>query len=108
MPGGNHQHWHILGIGLGNARKGVLDPRPLLGGEHAVLLASPDAGKAVRHADADPLLPAQDGSYVERGAGLDQRVARIAGQELCPFAPKNLGKDVSAVHAGLPLSVCGP
>ncbi len=49
---------------------------------------------AVRDADADALLPAQDGADVERGAGLDQRIARIAGEELRAFALEDFGDDV--------------
>ena len=73
-------------------------PGPCLGGEYAILLAALDAGIAVGHADADALLPAQDGPDVERGAGLDQRIARIAGEELGSLAPENFGDDGGAVH----------
>ena len=48
--------------------------------------AAPDAAIAVGHAHPDPLLPAQNRPDVERGAGLDQRVAWIAGQKFGAFA----------------------
>jgi hypothetical protein len=98
QPGRNDQQRHVLGIGLGDARKGVLDPRTRLRREHAVALAALDAGIAVGHADTDSLLPAQDGTDVERGARFDQRVARVAGEELGPLALENFGNERGAVH----------
>src|SRR5262249_58932773 len=81
QPGRNDQQRDVLGKGLGNARKGVLDARSGLGGEYAVALAALDTGIAVRQADADALLPAENRTDVERGAGLDQRIAGIAGED---------------------------
>ncbi len=49
---------------------------------------------AVGDADADALLPAQDRTDVERGAGLDQRIARIAGEEFGALALEDFGDDV--------------
>jgi len=98
QPGRNDKERDVLGKGLGNARKGVLDAGTGLGGEYAVALAALDTGIAVRQADADALLPAQNRTDVERGAGLDQRVARIAGEELRSLAPKDFGDDGGAVH----------
>src|SRR5262249_25033989 len=99
---GNHQHRHVLGVGLGDAGKGVLDAGAGLRREHAVAPAALDAAVAVGHADADALLPAQDRPDVERGAGLDQRIARIAGEKLRALALENLGNDFGAVHAFIP------
>src|SRR5215467_10091972 len=96
--GRNDEHWHVLGKRLRHARKRVLDAGPVLGREHAVLPPAPDARESVRHADADALLPAQNGADVDRGARLDQRVARIAGEELGALALEDLGNDVGAVH----------
>src|SRR5499433_1558068 len=98
QPGRNHQQRDVLGKGLGDARKGVLDAGSGLGGENAVALAALDAGVAVRQADADALLPAQNRTDVERGAGLDQRVAGIAGEELRSLAPEDFGDYGGAVH----------
>ena len=90
---GIDQHRDILGIGLGDAGERVLDAGAGLRGEHAVALAALDAGVAVRDADADALLPAQDGADIERGARLDQRIARIAGQELRALALEDFGDE---------------
>ena len=87
QPGRNDQERDVFGKGLGDAGKGVFDAGPGLGGEYAVALAALDTGIAVREADADALLPAQNRTDVERGAGLDQRVAGIAGEELRSLAP---------------------
>ena len=57
---------------------------------------------AVGDADADALLPAQDRPDVDRGAGLDQRVARIAGQKFRALALEDFGNDSGAVHVRLP------
>jgi hypothetical protein len=57
-----------------------------------------DARIAVRDTNADALLPAKDGAHVERGAGLDQRIARVAGQEARAFALEDLRDQSGAVH----------
>src|SRR5215831_17440011 len=98
QPGRNDQERDVLGKGLGNAGEGVLDAGSGLGGEYAVALAALDAGIAVRQADAHALLPAQDRTDVERGAGLDQRIAGITGEELRSLAPEDFGDDGGAVH----------
>jgi protein-disulfide isomerase-like protein with CxxC motif len=54
--------------------------------------------KAVRHADADALLPAQDRPHVDRRTGLDQRIARITGEEFGALTLDDRGNDVGAVH----------
>jgi hypothetical protein len=102
QPGRNDQERDVLGKGLGDAGKGVFDAGPGLGGEYAVALAALDTGIAVRQADADALLPAQNRTDVERGAGLDQRVAGIAGEELRSLAPEDLGDDGGAIHGLVP------
>ena len=53
---------------------------------------------AVGEADADALLPAEDRADVEGGAALDQRVARIGGEEVRAFAAEDFSDDVCAVH----------
>jgi hypothetical protein len=98
QPGRNDQERDVLGKGLGDAGKRVLDAGTGLGGEYAVALAMPDTGIAVRQANADALLPAQNRTDVERGAGLDQRITGIAGEELRSLAPKDFGDDGGAVH----------
>ena len=60
------------------------------------------AWASVREADADALLPAQNRTDVERGAGLDQRVAGIAGEELRSLAPEDFGDDGGAIHGLVP------
>ena len=98
QPRRDHQQRDVLGERLGDAGECVLDAGARLGREHAVALAALDAGVAVGQAHADALLPAQDGTDVERGAGLDQRVARIAGEKLGALALENFGDDGRAVH----------
>ena len=76
---GKDEKRHVLGKGLRDPGKGVLDARPGLGGEHAVSLAALDARIAVGNADADALLPAQDRADVDCRTGFDHRIARITG-----------------------------
>jgi hypothetical protein len=95
---GNHQERHILGIGLGDAGKGILDARPGLRGEYAVRFAAFDPRIAVSDADADALLPAQDRTDVDGGAGLDDRIAWVTRQEFGPLALENVGNHCSAIH----------
>jgi hypothetical protein len=96
--GRDHQHRHILRIGLRHAGEGILDAGPMLGGKDAVLLARADAAEAVGHADAHALLPAEDGADVELGAGIDQRIARVAGEKLGPLALEDFCDDIGALH----------
>src|SRR4029079_15520050 len=70
----------------------------MLGGENAVLPAGAHAGRAVGHAHAHALLAAEDRPDVEIGAGVDQRIARIAGEKLGPLALEDFGNDVGALH----------
>ncbi len=98
VAGRNDEYRHVLAERLGDAGIGVLDPRPVLGREHAVLFSLPDARKPVGDADPDALLAAQDGPDIERRAGLDQRVARVAGKKFRPLAPEDLRNDIRAVH----------
>jgi hypothetical protein len=60
QPRRDQQHRHVLGIGLRDAWERVLDAGAGLRREHAVHLGALDAAIAVRQADADALLPAQD------------------------------------------------
>jgi len=92
------QERHVLRIGLGHARIRVLDAGAGLGREHAVLLAALDAAIAVGEADADALLAAQDRPDAERGARLDDLVARIARQEFRALALEDFGDDLCAFH----------
>ena len=92
------QHRHVFRIGLGDAGKGVLDAGPGLGREHADAPSAVDPAVAVGEADPDPLLAAQDGADADRRAGLDQRVARVAGEELGPLALEDFGDCLGAVH----------
>jgi hypothetical protein len=96
--GRDHQHRHILRIGLRHAGEGILDAGAMLGGEDAVLLARADAAEAVGHADAHAFLPAKDRPDVELGAGVDQRIARIAGEKLGSFALEDFCDDIGALH----------
>jgi hypothetical protein len=98
QPGGNHEQRDVLGKRLGDPRKGILDAGTRLRGEYAIALAALDAGVTVRQADAHALLPAEDRANVEGGAGLDQRVARIAREKLRALAPEDFGDDGGAVH----------
>ena len=68
-PGRDDEQRHVLGIGLRDAGKGILDARSLLSGEYAVLPAAANAAEAVGHADADALLPAEDRTDIDLGAG---------------------------------------
>ncbi len=94
QPAGDDKQRHVLGIGLRDAGKGIFDARSGLGGEHAILLAALDARIAVGDADADALLPAQDRADVDCRAGLDHRIARIAGEEFGALALENFGNDL--------------
>src|SRR5262249_25639944 len=98
QPGRNDQERDVLRKGLGDAGKGIRDAGSSLGGEYAVALTVLDTGIAVGQADADALLPAQNRTDVERGAGLDQRVAGIAREEFRSLAPEDFGDDGGAVH----------
>ena len=95
---GDDEQGNVLRIGLGDAGEGILDAGSGLGGKHAVALAALDAAEAVGDADADALLPAQNRADVDRRAGLDHRVARIAGQKFGALALENVGNDFGAVH----------
>ena len=95
---GNDEKGDVLGKGLRHAREGVLDAGARLRSEDAVALAALDAGIAVRQADADALLPAQNRPDVERRAGLDQGVAGIARKKLGPLAPEYFCNNSSTVH----------
>jgi hypothetical protein len=98
MPGRNNEHRHVLRIGLRDASEGVLDAGPVLRGEHPDLASAADAREAVRDADAHPLLPAQDRADVELGAGVDERIARIAGKELGSLSLQDFGHHLRAIH----------
>ena len=103
QPGRNDQHRHVFREGLRHARESVLDAGAGLRGEHAVAPSALDAGIAVGRADADPLLPAQYRPDIERGGGLDQRVAWIAGEKLGALALQDFGNDFSTLHGCVPL-----
>ncbi len=92
------QYRDVLRERLGDAGKGILDARPVLSGEDTVLPSLADAREAVGHADADALLPAEDGADVDLGAGVDQRVARIAGEEFGALALQDFGNELCTVH----------
>ena len=57
-----------------------------------------DAAIAVGDADADALLPAEDRANVDRRAGLDDLIARIAGEKFSALDLEDLGNDFGAVH----------
>ena len=97
QPGRNHQQRDVLGKRLGNAGERILDAGARLRCEHAIALAALDAGVAIRQADAHALLPAEDRANVERGAGLDEGVARITGEKLRTLASEDFGNDGGAV-----------
>ena len=103
LAGRQDQHRHVLGIGLGDAGEGVLDAGSGLGREHPVAAAAVDPAVAVRQPDADPLLAAQDRADADLRAGLDQRVARVAGEEPGPLAPEDFRDGLGSVHAVLPV-----
>ena len=65
-----------------------------------------DARIAVRDADADALLPAQDGADVELGAGLDQRL-RIAGEEFGTLALENFATMAAPFMGRVPFWITG-
>jgi hypothetical protein len=98
QSGWNDQQRHVFGIGLGNAGKGVLNARPGLRREHTVACRRLRSAEAVGHADADPLLPAQDRAECRCGARFDQRIARVAGEEFRALALEDFGNELGAVH----------
>ena len=99
---GDDQQRHVLGIGLRDAGKRVLDAGAGLRREYAVALAALDAAVAVGKSDADALLPAQDRPDAQRRARLDDGVARIAGEEFGALALEDFGNDLRAVHVRSP------
>ena len=70
----------------------------MLSGEDAVLAAPTDPAEAVRHADADALLTTENRADVDLGARVDQRVARIAGEEFRALALQDFCDNVCAIH----------
>ena len=98
-----------VGIGRGDAGKGVLGAGPVLHREDAGRLAVGDAGAAVGHVDADPLLAADHRPHAARHRRLDDRRRRETEHRRDPFALQDLGDRVHDQHRRFPLWVrlCG-
>ena len=97
----NDEHRHIFREGLRHAGEGVLNTRPLLDNEYAILAPAHHTCEPVGDADADALLPTENGTDVDLGRRIDQWVARIAGEKLRAFPPEDFCDDISPVHACL-------
>ena len=87
-----------VGIGRGDAGKGILGARPVLHREDAGRIAVRDAGAAVGHVDADPLLAADHRPHPGVDGGLDDRRRRKAEQRRDALALQDLGDRVHDQH----------
>ena len=98
IAAGQHHDRHRVAVGLGHAAEGVLGAGPVLHGEDADPLARGDAADRVGHVQAGALLAHDDGADVGLGGRLDDRVDRIADQELGTFALQDLGDGGDRLH----------
>ena len=89
MPQGQDQHWDGIRVGRSHAREGIFCARAILHGKHANPLTVGNARKAVGDADADALLPAQNGPDPNSRCRIDQRCGRVGAEKLYPFALQN-------------------
>ena len=70
----------------------------MLSGEDTVLASLANARETVGHRDAGALLAAEDRADVDLGAGVDQRIARVAGEELGALALQHFRNELRTVH----------
>ena len=102
---GNEQHRDIVAEDLGGAGKRVLDAGSALHRKHAGALAVGRAADAVGNADADALLTAHDRRDADRGAGVDQCLARIANEMFYSLGLKNTCDSLGNFHVATPSGV---
>ncbi len=97
-----------VGEGRGDSGKGVLGPGTILHHENAGRLAVGNAGEAVGHVNADPLLTADDRADAGGDGILDQRRRWKAeeGRNSLPLEDFNDG--ICASHSDVPLALAGP
>jgi hypothetical protein len=98
---GNEQYRNVIAEHLRCAGKAVLDPGAALHREHAGALAVAGAADAVGDADPDALLAAHDRPDADLGAGIDERLARIADQVLDPFSLENARDGLGNLHVAV-------
>ena len=72
--------------------------RPILCRQERVGVGMADGFSRIRRGRQNGVFAAQNRADVDRGACLDQRVARITGEKAGPFALEDLGNHVGAVH----------
>ena len=63
----------------------------MLHGKHADTLTGVDAAISIRHMQANPFLAHDDGTDIRFGACLDDRVYRVADDELDAFPFQDVG-----------------
>src|SRR5260221_2231221 len=90
-----------MAVGLRYAAKAVLGAGAVLHDENADLVARGHLGDGVAHMQPDALLPHHDRADVGLGRTLDDRVDRVADQELDPLALEDLGDRGGDFHRGL-------
>ena len=73
-------------------------PGPVCMAKTPIVLAGGDAADGVGHVDADALLADDDRADVGLGRRLDDRVDRVADQELDAFALQDLGNRGADFH----------
>src|SRR5581483_8549182 len=85
-----------------DAAESVLGARPVLHDEDSDAVARGDLGDGVAHVQADALLAHHDGADVGLGGAFDDRVDRIADQELDALLLEDMGNGISDFHGGAP------
>src|SRR5260221_9085581 len=91
-----------MAVGLRYAAKAVLGAGAVLHDENADLVARGHLGDGVAHMQPDALLPHHDRADVGLGRALDDRVDRVADQELDPLRLQDMGDRIGDFHRGLP------
>jgi hypothetical protein len=98
VTAGQNDDRHRVAEGLGHTAEGIFGARPVLHREHADTLARGHPAHRVGHVQAGALLAHDDGADVGLGRGLDDRVDRIADQELHTLALENFRHHGCSFH----------
>jgi len=96
-----HHDRRRFAIRLRDTAEGVLGAWSVLHREDPDRLARGDAADRVGHVQADPLLAHDDRADVRLGGGLDDRIDRVADQELDPLALQHLRDRRRDIHGSL-------
>ena len=110
IPCRQHDDWGGVRIRLRDAAECVLGARPVLHRENADGAAGGDAADGVRHMEPGAFLADDDGADIGRGRGLDDRVDRVADQELDTLSLQDFRyrrRTVHRLHALLRCLSCG-